>query len=180
MKRIFFVSLVIFAGCSSIQTSYDFDNTIDFSKYKTYAWTEDAMKLPVQELDRQRIISAVDAEMAAKGFTKASAPDILLDLQVKLQQTQSATATNTGVGYYGGPYRYGWGAGYGGTTQINIENHVEGTLFINMIDRSTEKLAWQGRGVKTLDENASPEKKDTNIKYAVKTIFSKYPPVKKK
>lgn len=176
MKRIFLACLVVLSGCSSIKTSYDYDNTADFSKYKTYGWEESAMKLPVQDLDRQRIINAVDSEMAAKGFTQSSTPDVLLDLQVKLEQKQSATATNTGVGYYGGPYRYGWGAGYGGTTHINVENYVEGTLFINMIDKGTEKLVWQGRGTKTLAENPSPEKKEANIKNGVKMIYMKYPP----
>lgn len=180
MKKLLFLSLAFLTGCSSVKTTYDFDSTVDFSKYKTYEFTEDAMKIPIQELDRTRLISAIDAEMGKKGFTKSSTPDVWLDLQVKLEQKQSATATNTGVGYYGGPYRYGYGAGYGGTTHINVENYVDGTLFINMIDKGTEKLVWQGRGTKTLEENPSPEKKQANITYGVQAIFKNYPPIKKK
>lgn len=166
------------SACSSIKVSYDFDSTADFSKYKTYAFTEDAKNFPIQELDRTRVLAAIDNEMAAKGFTKSDNPDVLIDLQVKLEQKQTATATNTG-GYYGRPYRYGWGAGYGGTTYVNVENYVEGTLFVNMVDKSTEKLAWQGRGTKTLADHPTPEKKEQNINYAIKQIFMKYPPKKK-
>ncbi len=179
MKKMFFLSLVLLTGCSSVKTSYDYDSTADFSKYKTYEFHEETKAFPIQELDRARLLAAIDKEMAAKGFTKSSTPDVWLDLQIKLEQKQTATATNTG-GYYGGPYRYGWGAGYGGTTHINVENYVDGTLFINMIDRSTEKLVWQGRGTKTLEENPSPEKKQANITYGVQMIFKNYPPVKKK
>jgi hypothetical protein len=170
------LSLVVLAACSSIQTTYDFDSTVDFSKYKTYEFTDDAKAFPIQELDRQRVLSAIETELAAKGFTKSSSsPDVLIDLQVKLQQKQTATATNTGG--YG--YRYGWGAGYGGTTRVDVQNYVEGTLFINMIDKASEKLVWQGRGTKTLEEHPTPEKKEANVKYGVKQIFLKYPPKKK-
>lgn len=178
MRILITISLLLLLGaCSSIKVTYDFDNTADFSKYKTYAFTEDAKNFPIQELDRTRILNAIDKEMAAKGFTKSENPDVLIDLQVKLEQKQTATATNTG-GYYGGPYRYGWGAGYGGTTHINVENYVDGTLFVNMVDKSSEKLVWQGRGTKTLEDHPSPEKKEKNITYGIQQIFTKYPPKK--
>lgn len=178
MNKFAFVLLLLAAGCSSVQTTYDFDSSVDFSKYKTYEFTDDAKNFPIQELDRQRVLNAIESELAAKGFSKSSTPDVLIDLQVKLEQKQTATATNTG-GYYGGPYRYGWGAGYGGTTRIDVQNYVEGTLFINMIDKASEKLVWQGRGTKTLEDHPSPEKKEQNVKYGVKQIFTKYPPKKK-
>lgn len=167
--------LLVVAGCSTIQVTYDYDGSADFSKYKTYSYTEEAKNFPIQELDRSRVLNAIDKQMTAKGFTKSDNPDVLIDLQMKLQQRQEATATNTG-GY--GAYRYGWGAGYGGTTRVTVENYVDGTLFINMIDKSTEKMVWQGRGTKTLEDHPSPEKKEQNINYAIQQIFMKYPPKK--
>ncbi len=177
MKKLTYFSLILLASCSSISTTYDFDSSVDFAKYKTYEFTDEAKNFPIQELDRQRVLTAIENEMTAKGLTtSASSPDVLVDIQVKLEQKQTATATNTG-GY--GAYRYGWGAGYGGTTHINVENYVEGTLFVNMIDKSTEKLVWQGRGTKTLEDHPSPEKKQQNITYGVQQIFKTYPPKKK-
>lgn len=88
-----------------------------------------------------------------------------------------ATATSTGPGYYGDPWRYGYGGGFS-TTQINYNEYIEGTLFINMVDKTTEKIVWQGRGTKTLDESAEADKREKNINYAVKQIFTKYPPKK--
>jgi hypothetical protein len=166
--------LLLLGACSSIKVTYDFDSTADFSKYKTYDFTEDAKNFPIQELDRTRILNAIDKEMTAKGFTKSENPDVLIDLQVKLEQRQTATATNNGA--YGRGYRYGWG---GGTTYVNVENYVDGTLFINMVDKSAEKLVWQGRGTKTLEDHPSPEKKEKNITYSIQQIFTKYPPKKK-
>ena len=91
------------------------DSQADFAKYKTYTFSEDALKLPVEQLNRDRIIKAVETEMAAKGFTKSeSNPDMLVDLNVKTVQRTEATATNTG-GMYGRGSRYGYGGGYSTT-----------------------------------------------------------------
>ncbi|MEJ1238411.1 DUF4136 domain-containing protein [Chryseolinea sp. T2] len=82
----------------------------------------------------------------------------------------SATATNTG-GYGRWGYGYGWG---GGTTYVDYNKYTKGTLFISLVDRGTEKIAWQGRCTKTLDENVKPELKEENIKSAITAIFAKY------
>jgi hypothetical protein len=171
---------VIAVACSSINATYDIDKTADFTKYKTYGFTEDAQKLGIQELDRNRILGAIDAEMSARGLTKSDTPDALIDLFIKLEQKRDATATTTGPGMYGGYGAYGgYGRyGYGGgmsTTHIDVNEYVEGTLFINLVDRGTEKIVWQGRGTKTLDEQASGEKKEKNINAGVKKIFGYFP-----
>ena len=176
MKKLQFpIILALVTACSGIQISYDYDKAADFNKYKTYAYSVDAQKLGVGDLNRERIFNAIDAEMAARGITKSDNPDALVDLILKAQQKVEATATNTG-GFYG---RYGYG--YGGTTHVSYDEFVEGTLFISLVDKSTEKIVWQGRGTKTLEETASPQKKESNIKYAVKSIFYNYPvkPLKK-
>ena len=173
MKKIILSSLVallVFAACSSINVSYDYDKNANFNAYKTYAYTQEALALGIGDLNRDRLLSAIDAQMAARGFTKSDSPDALVDLIVKAQERTQATATNTG-GYYG---RYGWGGGMS-TTTIDYDQYVDGTLFVNLIDKSTEKMVWQGRATKTLDENASAEKQETNINNAVKMIFEKFP-----
>jgi hypothetical protein len=49
-----------------------------------------------------------------------------------------------------------------------------------LVDKATEKIAWQGTGKKTIEENASAQKTQQNIDYAVKQIFTNYPPGAKK
>lgn len=178
-KYTLIISIFLLGGCSSVKISYDYDKQADFAKYKTYAFTEGSQNLAINEINRSRILSAIDTEMAAKGFTKSDNPDVLLDIFVKAEQRTEATATSTGPGAYGygGPWRYGYGGGFT-TTQINYNQYIEGTMFINMVDKAYEKLVWQGRGTKTIDEDATPEKRETNINYAVKQIFMKYPPKK--
>src|SRR5688572_9636984 len=145
MNRIILVLLLaVMVGCSSVKISSDFDGQVDFSKYKTYAFSEDAMKLPVGDLNRDRLLRAVEAELTAKGFSKSETPDVLIDMNVKAQQKMDATATSTPTYGYGGPWRYGYGGGFS-TTQINYNEYIEGTLFVNMVDKTSEKIVWQGR-----------------------------------
>lgn len=180
-KVIFFVFIAALTACSTLKVTYDFDGQADFTKYKTYTFTEEALKLPIQQLNRDRVLQAIEKEMAAKGFTKsADNPDALIDLHVRAEEKMDATATTTGGGMYGGGYygRYGYGGGYS-TTRIDYNKYVEGTLFVDLVDNAAKKIVWQGRATKTIDEDISAEKREQNINYAIKEIFSKYPPVKK-
>jgi hypothetical protein len=179
MKRNFaFLSvLLLLAACSGLKVSYDYDKQADFTKYKTYKLAEEVYQSNIPQLDRDRIIRAVESELEKRGFTKSDTPDAIIDFHVKLQQQQSATATTYGAyGGYGGmgPYRYGFSPGFS-TTSIDVNTYVEGTLFVNIVDREMQKIVWQGRGTKTLDENASAEKREANINKAVTYMFQKYP-----
>ncbi len=180
-KYLFILILFAFVGCSTVKVAYDYDKQADFSKYKTYIISEETTKMAgVNQLNRDRIIAAVETQMAAKGFTKAENADVILDIRIKGEEVQTATATTSGG--YGAGYGYGrWGYGGGfSTTTVNYDKYVEGTLFVTLIDKATEKIAWQGTGTKTVDENASPEKREQNIDYAVSQIFTNYPPGVKK
>ena len=166
--------MITVASCSSVKISSDFDRTAGFSTYKTYSFTEEALNLAVDDLNKKRLFTAIESELAAKGFTKSeSNPDVMIDIKLKGEQKQTATATNTGG--YGYGYRYGWGGGFS-TTTINYDTYVDGTLFIDMIDTKKNQLVWQGRGTKTIEPDASEKKREQNINYAVKQIFMKYPP----
>jgi hypothetical protein len=100
---------------------------------------------------------------------------VWIDLNLKTQQMESATATTSSP--YGAGYGYRWGGGFS-TTTINVEKYTEGTLFVDMIDAGKKQLVWQGRAVGTLNPDADSKKREYNINQAVKQIFTKYPPVK--
>jgi len=176
MKYLLFIVMVIsITSCSSVKVAYDYDKQADFTKFKTYAFTEETLNMPVDELNRNRIIAATENELAAKGFTKSDNPDVLIDIHITAKKRTEAVAnTSGGYGRYG---RYGYGGGFS-TTTVDYNEYVDGTMLINMVDKSTEKIAWQGRGTKTIDEDASASKREQNINYAVKQIFTNYPPKK--
>jgi hypothetical protein len=169
--------LILVTSCATIKVSSDFDKSAQFAQYKTYALTPEVQNLPIEELNRKRLIAAIETEMGKKGFTKSENPDIFVDVKITGEKKQTATATSTGGYGYGGGYRYGWGGGYGGgTTYINYDSYMEGTIFIEMADAAKKELVWQGRGVGTINPDASAKKREDNINYAVKMIFQQYPP----
>jgi hypothetical protein len=179
MKNLLLLALagILFTSCASIKVTSDFDKTADFTSYKTYAFTEEALNLGIGDLNQNRVIAAAEKELGVKGFTKSETPDVLIDMNLVTKDVQTATAyTSGGGGYYGAGYRYGYGGGMS-TTTINYDSYEEGTLFVDMIDATEEKLVWQGRGASTLDPDLSAEKRESNINYAFEKIFALYPPV---
>jgi hypothetical protein len=171
MRTLFiFLSLVALAACSTVKIAADYDRQADFSKYKTYKLNPSNLSEVLGQLNADRVINAVEKELKLKGFSPSDSPDVIVDVHIKTQQRQEATATTTGMG----PYGYRWG-GYS-TTSIDYNEYTEGTMFITLIDASTERIAWQGTGSKTLDETASAQKREESIQYSVQQILSQYPP----
>ena len=162
-------------ACSSVKVGFDYDKQVDFTKYSTYKLLPYNLKESVGELNRDRILKALESELAAKGFTKSDNPDALIDILIKGRQEVSATATTTG-GY--GYHRYGYGGGFS-TTTIDYNEYIVGTMFITLVDNESQKIVWQGTGEKTINEDASMEKREQNITYAIQQILSNYPPAPK-
>jgi hypothetical protein len=182
MKRYILTATVfgaLFFACSpALKVTSDYDRTADFNKYKTYSFSPESQTLPINDLNRRRILGDIETQLAAKGFTKGDPGDILVDVRVSAQERKEATAYTSGNGYgmYGG-YRYGGGFQ---TTNYSVQTYVDGTLIISFIDISKKELVWQGTGVKTLDTEATAEQREKNITEAVKGILAKYPPAPKK
>ena len=65
------------AWTAAQKVTYDYDKAANFAGYKTYA--HKAGTAVGQELIDARIVAAIDAELAAKGFTKVeSNPDVFV------------------------------------------------------------------------------------------------------
>ena len=174
IKILPFLLLFVFASCSSIRVNQDYDKTVDFSQFKTYAYQKSGIdKVEISDLDKKRILKAIDQQMTLKGFTKSETPDLLVNIFTKEREQVDVNQFNAGFGY-------GWGFGwnpfmFGGNSSVN--RYTEGTLFIDLIDAKKKELIWQGEGEGTLTKNV--DKKDTVIMEFVSKILAQYPPVKK-
>jgi len=175
----FFFSLFLtFVSCSSVTVTTDYDRSADFSKYKTFAFFELADKSgSISDLNKNRIINSVKAEMSKKGFVeKGTNPDLLINLTTFIENKQSISSNTYG---YGGYYRpYGWGGGYVGTTTYDVYNYKDGSLIIDIIDAAKNQLVWQGTGNKEIDTPSDDP--DKTIAEAVAKIMAGFPPVAKK
>jgi hypothetical protein len=167
----FVLSLAFQISEAQVKATYDFDKTVDFSQYKTFKFTDEALNYQMQELNRKRIIEAIKGQLMARGITEAEDADVLVNFHINAQQEQRQTANTN---YYGaaGRYSYRWGGGFS-TTTIDVESYIAGTVFIDLIDANSNELVWQGRGEGTYQEDISPEKR---INKGVAKIFKNYPP----
>jgi len=185
MKKIFvlfFAITLVLSSCSSLRVTSDFDPNINFAKFKTYnllPWSEDVSTL-VNDFDRKRIVDAVKAQMEAKGYKYSeTSPDLSVSIYIILDEQEQTTAYSTymgGYGYYGGFGYYGYGPGFGvGTTHTtyNTETYTVGTLIIDVFNNETKKLAWQGIGVGTINEN--PKKREQNTPGVIAKIMETLP-----
>jgi Domain of unknown function (DUF4136) len=160
------------------KVSYDYEKTANFAGFKTYAHKE-GTKVG-QSLIDDRIVAAIDTELAAKGLTKTeSNPDIFVVYHVAFDKQKDISTFSSGYGGGYGPYGWGWGGGWAGgmsTTTTQVRDILIGTLVIDVADAKKSQLAWRGMGVKEVNTQAKPEKRDKSINEAVKKIFKNYPP----
>jgi Domain of unknown function (DUF4136) len=159
------------------KVSYDYEKSANFASFKTYAH-KDGTKVG-QSLIDDRIVAAIDTELAAKGMTKSeSNPDVFVVYHVAFDKQKDISTFSSGGGGYG-PYGWGWGGGWAGgmsTSTTQVRDILIGTLVIDLADAKKSQLAWRGMGVKEVDTQAKPEKRDKSINNAVKKIFKNYPP----
>ena len=69
----FFPILLIFilSSCASVDVYSDYDKKTNFSNYKTYAFYKKGIdKVEISDLDKRRILRAIEADLDAKGFVK--------------------------------------------------------------------------------------------------------------
>jgi hypothetical protein len=173
--KIFLIVLIFgFDSFSTVKVTTDYDTKTNFTSYKTFAFYKKGIdKAKISDLDKRRILRAIESEMVAKGFVKSNKPDLLVSIFAKSRKKINIDA---GVGY---PNYFWYPRYYYGRDRIRITKQTEGTLFIDLIDTKNKKLLWQGIGSGALSAKTGP-KKEEKIQYFVKEVLSKFPPEDKK
>jgi len=172
-KLIAILLLLMTYSCVSVRVTSDYDTKTDFSKFKTFAFYKKGIdKVDLSDLDKKRILRAIETELLAKGMTKSKSPDVLVNIFTKSREKIDVYNN----GYYGWyPWYYGYGH-YGRGMYNNVSKSTEGTLFIDLIDANKKELSWQGVGIGLLNFTDNKAKKEERIKEFVTEIMKKYPP----
>lgn len=166
--------LLVVTSCSSVRVATDYDKNANFSTYKTFAFFKTGIdKAEISDLDKRRILRAIESELLLKGFTKSENPDLLVSLFTKSQQRVDVYNNSWGFGGWGwGGFYNPWGWGW--NQQPNVSTRTEGFLYVDLIDANKKELVWQGMGTGYLSQNM--EKKEERIKEFVAKIMEQYPP----
>jgi len=173
----FFCSLLLvtifIVGCSSITVNQDYDPAYDFAKLKTFGFIPISAEAGIDQLSADKLGNAIKNELIAKGYKLETPADFGIALMFSQQ-------TKTNIQSYGYGYGYGgWGrAGMYGTGGVDVTQYQQGTLIIDIIDMSQQKLIWRGTGSGTMSDSPSVETRTENINNAVNQILAQFPPGK--
>lgn len=181
----FALTFLLFSCTGSINTFGEYSKSIDFTKYKTYAWIpSESTDINTQSVERmvgKMVNSISNEELKKKGMVlDAEKPDAVfrfsMGVKNQVQYSQSPTVSvGVGVGY---GYGYGMPGYYGGAVvpvaggNITETRADEATLVIEMFETSTGYILWTGGARKTIDNSADSEK---NMRLALHSIFERLP-----
>jgi len=165
-----FIVVMAFASCTTLRTVSDFDKNIDFRGYKTYNFYDKGIaRLKLNDLDKRRMLSAIESEMHAKGFIRAEKPDLLVNLVVVERERNEMY--NYGSRYYG----HGWGYPFWGLgMNYYVNQYKEGKIIIDFLDPKQKKIIWHGLGDGFNLDNYN--KREERMRAGVKEILAPYPP----
>ena len=165
------ILIISLSSCTTVRVASDYDQKANFNQYRSFAFFKPGIdKAEISDLDKKRILRAIEADMTAKGFVKSDNPDMLVSIFTKTRENINVYQNNWNWGWYGWGWNPWWGPNYNTVSRVK-----EGTLYIDLIDASKKELVWQGMGTAALSSNV--EKKQERINEIVTAILSKYPPV---
>lgn len=168
------------AGCAT-SPSHDYDQSVNFGELKTYSWlSSKALESDdpriANTLFNDRVVAAVDRELAARGYAKVQGEsDFKVVYHMSIDTKTREDRVHSHYGYH--PYDWAWRSPYHTlSTETRIREYDEGTLIIDVVDSAGERLWWRGDASSTVRKNYGPEQATKRINDAVTKILSAFPP----
>lgn len=180
-------TLTLIAGCASQPSYYiDHNDSVDFSSFKTYRWYDDVH--PSKEADYRkynssdkRVRTYVDSELADKGFVERSAgpTDFWMNYHVSKQDHMKidnfsgypqGMHGSVGAGTYGSAVSIGYSSGPA------VRTYREGTVVLDVIDTTDNKIVWRGVAEGRLQKSLTPSEKNRIAAEVSRELLAEFPP----
>lgn len=90
--------LVMFVtSCNTVRVASDYDREADFNSYHSFAFFKPGIdKAEISDLDKKRIMRAIEGTMSEKGFEKSQSPDLLVSIFTKTHENINIYQHNPG------------------------------------------------------------------------------------
>ena len=139
--------------CFAQKVKVGYDRGTDYSKFKTYSWTEPAMPA-TRPVVFEAVVARTDVELREKGLTRVSKDgDLTLTPAGGVDFGFAGEASTPILPTYSSPppsINGGMWTGAGGPSTAGT--YVpEGTLVLTFVDRSNNKVVWSGTVKQKLD-----------------------------
>jgi hypothetical protein len=150
------------------KVTMEFDQSIDFSKYKTFAIRDGQLNSRNPALSsplvKKQIEADIQNDLTAKGLTMVSSGPADLNIRYTFGAARKTEVEAYPAGWYG------WGTRY-----VRVP-YAEGTLVIDLRDPTTRSLVWRAIAA---EEKSDASKIEGKLDSMVKKSIDKYPPKKK-
>jgi hypothetical protein len=152
-------------GAFAQKIEIEFDQSVDFSKFKTFAIRDGRLNSKNPSLNSELIRKRIDADITkfleARGLE--STPSGRSDLNIRY-------TLGAARGVQRETYPAGW-RGWG--TRVVRVPYTEGTLVIDLRDPSTRSLVWRSIA---REEKSNAAQLEGKLDEMVRKSFDKYPP----
>ena len=100
----FVIAIFFLTSCQSVRVIADYDKVAPFETYKTFGFHKEGVdRVEISDLDKRRVLRAIETALLEKGFTKSDNPDLLVNFFTK--EKQQINIYNNNFNTFG----YGWG-----------------------------------------------------------------------
>ncbi len=162
------LALVAAQGAHAQKITMEFDQSIDFSRYKTFAIRDGQLSSGNPALNSPLIKKQIEADiqnnLTAKGLTLITSGPADLNVRYTFGAARKTEIEAYPAGWYGFGTRY-----------VRVP-YAEGTLVIDLRDPTTRSLVWRAIAAEDKSDATKIQGKIDNM---VKKSIEKYPPKKK-
>jgi len=190
MSKTLLVAVVLMAvgACApSPKIGYDYDRGVNFSGYHTYDWLSgEQEKTGDRRADNSavdmRIRIAVGSQLRLKGYQKLSEgkPDFYVAYHIGLKDlspTISSQYYSDGMAGRAFSYSADTRAMSGEKPTISeAPSYLTGSLLIDIIDATSNKLVWRGTAAGEVDPGLTSQERDERTRTLVHKMLSHFPP----
>jgi len=165
---VLFLGLLVSQAAWAQKITMEFDQTVDFSRYKTFAIREGQLNSGNPALNSPLVKKQIEADiqnaLTAKGLTMATGGSADLNVRYTFGAARKTEIEAYPAGWYGRATRY-----------VRVP-YAEGTLVIDLRDPTTRSLVWRSIAA---EEKSDATKIQGKLNDMVKKSIEKYPPKKK-
>jgi hypothetical protein len=184
---VFLFALTLLGGCatgSPIRAYHDYNPAVDFASLRTWAFMSEhpmivgGVEAPVSPLLEERIMSAIRAELASKGFTAVDDPaaaDFVVSFtigsrdQIRVDEYPVNYQVNYGRYYRGRAYGFGYG------TETRVRQYTEGQLAVDLFEVASGAPAFHGSATKRIDQR-DRDAPEQAIRAGIAEALAGFPP----
>lgn len=180
---ILFSALLILAGCKTT-TNYDYDDSVNFSEIKTYAWVIESKSSDndpdyfISDINNKRIIAAIERNLEDKGLRKVAPnqANILVNFHTSIKQGIERDLVHTNAAFW----NFGRGLHHSRlSAHINLNSlqreYKEGSLIIDFLNPQSQ-LIWRGSDETRLNKKSTPEQRAGKVNKVVSKILTNFLP----